>query len=210
MRDSLTRSHLKDLEGQKVLFKSHYESRKKAIDGCYKVLLSNVKIALWTSEVPIDRMVFTHNCDHCWVVVPEITYKGIHIDQMRVPRYSKGYGIGVVSYYTRNDHSIDLSINPLSFIAMEHMRTLNPDLSNLSKVLTCYKYAYDKALNGNLLLVSQFYTRAQCLAELKKKIRDLEGITRSQTLKYLNGARHKPITSPKSFKHLLSLSNCHD
>lgn len=208
MRSSLTRSHLKDLEGQQVVYKSFYVDRKKPIDGSFKILLQNVKLCKWDPEIPIYKTVFTHTCDHCWIVLPEIDSYGYNLSNyFRMQRYSKGFGLGTVGYYSRSDGSIDLSVTPFPFLSLDRVPDLNPDRSNIGRLIQMFKGIELKAERYGMAIVSQYYGRSQCLKYVKDRLKYLEELVHADASRSFHKFRNNKVTSPKSFKDLIHRSH---
>jgi hypothetical protein len=203
VRASLTRSHLHELEGRHVIYRSYYQDRKPALNGTFKMLLRNVQLGLYTPTRCVLDTTLTHRCDHCWIVLPEFDSNGSVVKTMGIQRYAKGFGYGKVSYYTRTDQSIDLSIKPLPFISMDLIPQLNKDLSNLTKVIKLYRAVLELAKSNKYVLLSQRYNHDQAIRILTDHLKYYEGVAMSQSSKYFQAGLKKKVTSASSFKDLL-------
>lgn len=203
MRASLTRSHLHELEGRNIIYKSYYQDKKPPLNGTFKLLLRNVQLGLYDPNKCVHDTPLTHHCDHCWIVLPQFDGNGDVSKNMRIPRYAKGFGFGTVSYYTRSDQSYDLSINPLPFISMDRMPQLLPDLSNLTKVIKSYRGVLTLVQKNKYVLISQYYNQNQCIKIVKDNLKYYEGVSMTQSSKYFQAGLRKKVTSASSFKDLL-------
>lgn len=166
------------------------------------MLLRNVQLGLYNPNRCVNDTTLTHRCDHCWIVLPEYDHNGSVSKALSIQRYSKGFGYGMVSYYTRSDQSIDLSINPKPFIAMDIMPQLSKDLSNLTKVIKIYRAVLALAKDNKYALISQHYNKEQCLRIITDNLKYYEGVSMTQSSKYFQAGLRKKVTSASSFKDL--------
>ena len=144
------REQLKHLEGKLVVLRGRVASARVSENHRYYFCVSNPKISPWDGIEPLKTAAFKNSvrADHVWVN----TSDNVNWPQL----YEKHFLVGTCGYYTRKDHSIDLSITKTAAILngqkflwdIENvLRSKRSEAQRIDKALEMLSYLSDSLIH---------------------------------------------------------------